>query len=150
MGSTFNIIWIRSSKLVKNRINGIDQIDQKTRNQLKDQHLLHNKSKVERLYIPRRFGGRGLLSIVKQDQKQIINLVHYLRNTNSRFNVLLLKWDTQRKSKSLQKRAQEFTAEMNIDLDNLMNKTKDQCKANVKSAMIDESMKQLNEMPLHG
>ena len=39
---------------------------------------------------------------------------------------------------------------MNIDLDNLMNKTTEQCKAKVKSAMLDESMKQLNEMPLHG
>ena len=87
---------------------------------------------------------------MKQYQKQIINLVHYLRNANSRFNVLLLKWDTQRKSKSLQKKVQEFTAEMNIDLDNLKNKTKEQCKAKVKSAMIDEGMKQLNEMPLHG
>ena len=39
---------------------------------------------------------------------------------------------------------------MNIDLDNLMNKTKEQRKAKVRSALIDESMKQLNEMPLHG
>ena len=128
----------------------LSEIDRKTRNQLKNHNLLHNKSNLERLYIPRRLGGRGLLSIVKQYQKQIINLVHYLRNRNSRFNELLLKWDTQRKAKSLQKKAQEFTAEMKIDLDNLMSRTKEQCKAKIKSAMVDESMKQLSEMPLHG
>ena len=37
-----------------------------------------------------------------------------------------------------------------MDLDTLMSKTKGQCKAKIKSAMTDQSMKQLSEMPLHG
>ena len=47
-------------------------------------------------------------------------------------------------------KAQEFSAEMKMDLDILMSKTKEQCKAKIKSAMIDQSMKQLSEMPLQG
>ena len=44
------------------------------------------------------------------------------------------------KAKSLQKIAQEFAAEMKMDLDNLMSKTKEQCKAKIKSTMVDESI----------
>ena len=57
-------------------------------------HIVHNKTNVERLYLPRNEGGRGLISLWKHYQKAIVNVVHYLhRNSDSRFIKLFLKWD---------------------------------------------------------
>ena len=53
-------------------ITELEEIDRNTRNLLKANHLLHNKSDLQRLYIPRREGGRGLLSVTKQYKKTIL------------------------------------------------------------------------------
>ena len=38
-------------------------IDRKTRTLLKAYHVFHNKSNVENIYLPRKHGGHGLLSV---------------------------------------------------------------------------------------
>ena len=55
-----------------------------------------------------------------------------------------------KKGKVTTKKAKDFAAEMKINFDNIKSKTKGRRKVKVNCAIVDESMKQLSEMPLHG
>ena len=80
----------------------LNTIDTKIRNLMRKSHIVYNKTNVERLYLPRNEGGRGLISLWKHYQKTIVNVVHYLhRNNDSRFIKLFLKWDENRGPTSL-------------------------------------------------
>ena len=45
-------------------------------------HIVHNKTNVERLYLPRNEGGRGLICRWKHYQQTIVNVVHYLHRNS--------------------------------------------------------------------
>ena len=49
----------------------LNTIDTKTRNLMRKFHIVHNKTNVERLHLPRNEGGRGLISLWKHYQKTI-------------------------------------------------------------------------------
>ena len=63
-------------------ITELDIVDRETRNMLKSYHLLHNKSNITRLYIPRREGGRGLIQIASHYKSTIINTNWYIQNSS--------------------------------------------------------------------
>ena len=96
-------------------------------------HIVHNKTNVERLYLPRNEGGRGLISLWKHYQKTIVNVVHYLhRNSDSRFIKLFLKWDENRGPTSLTFKARKYAEEANLPFDQLLEMEKDKCKEKTK------------------
>ncbi|XP_044749741.1 uncharacterized protein LOC123310341 [Coccinella septempunctata] len=57
-------------------------IDRKIRTTLTQFGLLHPNSAIERLYLPRKEGGRGLCSIEDVCDKEKINIKNYFRNIN--------------------------------------------------------------------
>ena len=59
----------------------IDSLDIKTRKILTLNKILYRNQCMERLYLPRREGGMGLIEINDAYRKTIINLDHYLKNT---------------------------------------------------------------------
>ena len=58
-------------------------LDRNTRNLLRTRKILHKQSNVERLYLPRKKGGRGLLNITQLYKKCIINTYHYIDLVNN-------------------------------------------------------------------
>ena len=60
------------------RIEDIKQIDRKTRNMLTMYKMHHPKADVDRLYVKRKAGGRGLLRVEAAYKAEIINIAEYL------------------------------------------------------------------------
>ena len=62
----------------------IQQLDRKTRKLLTMHGVLHPKSNVDRLYIPRKEGGRGLLNVEDVINLPVIGLERYVCNSTER------------------------------------------------------------------
>ena len=63
------------------RIEEIKQIDRKTRKMLTMYKMHHPKADIDRLYVKRKEGGRGLMQVEAAYKAEIINIAEYL-NTN--------------------------------------------------------------------
>eukprot|EP00111_Clytia_hemisphaerica_P006903 TCONS_00020006-protein len=90
----------------------LEDIDRQTRNVLRQHHMLHLKSDVARVYIPRRNGGRGLLNITDLYKKQIIQYSKYLKNSTEHLLILVSTSQTDRGAKSLHQKAEKYLAEL--------------------------------------
>ena len=66
--------WAISYGLINWTKTDINAIDTKTQNLRRKFHIVHNKANVERLYLPRNEGGRGLVSLWKRYQKTMLML----------------------------------------------------------------------------
>lgn len=55
--------------------------------------MLHPNSAIERIYLPRLEGGRGLTSLVAANLKEREKLIKYFRNTNSPVHKRVAVWD---------------------------------------------------------
>ena len=60
------------------RIEEIKQIDRKTRNMLTMYKMHHPKADIDRLYVKRKEGGRGMVQVEAAYKAQIINIAEYL------------------------------------------------------------------------
>jgi len=67
--------------IIKWRTGEIKRIDRKTRKMLTMYKMHHPKPDIDRLYLKRKGGGRGLLQIKAAYKAEIINIAEYL-NTN--------------------------------------------------------------------
>ena len=71
----------------------IDTLDTKTRKILTIHKIIYRNQCLERLYLPRREGGMGLLEINDVFRKTIINLEHYIKNTaEQHMEIIYLYW----------------------------------------------------------
>ena len=76
-------VFITSVGIVHWTINEIKDIDCKTRKQLTMTGNFHPNGDVDRLYIPRSEGGRGLKSIVRMCESRIVSVVQHLEFNKS-------------------------------------------------------------------
>ena len=70
-----------SFDIINWRIEEIKQIDRKTRKMLTMYKMHHPKADIDRLYVKRKEGGRGLMQVEAAYKAEIINIAEYL-NTN--------------------------------------------------------------------
>ena len=125
-------------------------IDRKTRTLLKAYHVFHNKSNVEKLYLPRKDGGRGLLSIWKQFQKAIINIAYYLTKSELLFPRVFLEWDSSRGESSVIRKAETYANDIGLEFVDIVELNKVECKTRVKNSMTSKGNATLTNMPMHG
>ena len=85
-------------------ITELDIVDRETRNMLKSYHLLHNKSNITRLYIPRR--------LIQTSSENLI--------------VMVKKYQTTRGERSITTKAKKYCTEINLVFNDLFNKVKSQ------------------------
>ena len=84
MHNTFAVpVSVTSVGIVDWAINEIREIDCKTRNQLAMTENFDPNGDVDRLYIPRSEGGRGLKSIVRMYKSRIVSVVQHLELNKS-------------------------------------------------------------------
>ena len=131
-------------------ITQLEQIDRETRKVLKRNKFLNNHSDNHRIYLPRKQGGRGLLSITDQYKKAMINMSIYLNNTNERLLELVKNWTKARKNKSIIKKANVYCEENNMNYDELKTQEKNSRKLNLKMSFHVTHENKYTEMPLHG
>ena len=61
------------------RTEEIKQIDRKTRKMLTMYKMHHRKADIDRLYVKRKEGGRGLVQVEAAYKEEIINIAEYLK-----------------------------------------------------------------------
>jgi hypothetical protein len=97
------------------RIEEIKQIDRKTRNMLTMYKMHHPKADIDRLYVKRKEGGRGLVQIEAAYKAEIINIAEYI-NTNYKedqfVNVVKSHENIQPSTNSIIKIAAKITEEL--------------------------------------
>ena len=76
--------------------------------------MLRPKADVERLYIPRKDGGRGLIEVETAFKIATIGLDHYLKNKDGQYPVQVLEHDTSKAKNSVTKNAIKFKGEVAI------------------------------------
>ena len=76
-------VFITSVGIVAWTINEIKEIDSKTRKQLTITGNFHPNGGVDRLFIPRSEGGRGLGSVVHMYRSRIVSVVRHLELNKS-------------------------------------------------------------------
>ena len=74
-----------SFRIIDWKISELKKIDTKTRKLLNMQKMLHPKADVERLYISRKDGGRGLIEVETAFKIAKIGLDHYLKNKDGQY-----------------------------------------------------------------
>ena len=79
MGCSSNKIWCWS---VRWRFDELKELDRKTRKFLTMHKGLHPKSDVNRLYVSRKEGGRGLVSCESTIRGEVNNIGWYFKNSN--------------------------------------------------------------------
>ncbi|CAH3168102.1 unnamed protein product [Porites evermanni] len=100
---SFGIIDWKTSEL--------KEIDTKTRKLLNMHKMLHPKADVERLYIPRKDGGRGLIDVETAFKTATIGLDHYLKHKEGQYPKQVLEHERFKAKNSISKNAAEFKME---------------------------------------
>ena len=126
------------------------EVDRRTRKLLQYKKALHKQSSVDRLYLPRKEGGRGLVNITSLYKRTIINTYHYLCNTNEPLLKATLKWSQTRGQKSIKTKAIIYCNEVNEDINQLLRLPKESLKSKLKNSFMLKRLKSLQESPLHG
>lgn len=103
---SFNIINWNMSDILR--------MDRKTRKLLTSNRSFHPKADVDRLYLPRKEGGRGLMQLELSFKTTTIAMKNYLEFTNDWMMQLVLQHENSKKLHSVFKEAKKFENELNI------------------------------------
>ena len=110
---SFNVINWNLSELKK--------IDTKIRKQLTCNRMHHPKSDVDRLYVPRSKGGRGMIQLELSYKTSTIGLLQYLDLTNDWMLQLVRVHENSKRSPSIVKESRKFSQELDIENENIQN-----------------------------
>ena len=76
--------------------------------------MLHPKAYVERLYLPRKGGGRGLTEVETAFRTTTIGLNHYLKHKEGRYPKQVLEHERSKATNSITKNATKFKREITM------------------------------------
>ena len=104
-----------SMNVINWQMNDIKKLDTKTRKLLTMYRMHHPKADVDRLYLPRSEGGRGLIQIELTYKITTAGLETYLRENKDSMMKLVLEHEKKKKLYSVTKEATKFLQELGID-----------------------------------
>eukprot|EP00794_Sanderia_malayensis_P013027 gene13027-14365_t len=93
----------------------LQRMDRKTRKLLNANKMLHPKSDVDRLYLPRKEGGRGLIQLELTYKTSTVGMKHYLHFSNDWMLQLVLQHESTKKLYSILKEGGKFEREFEVD-----------------------------------
>ena len=144
-----------SFNIINWNIEDLKKMDRKTRKLLTIGKMHHPKAEKDRLYLPRKYGGRGLIQIERTYKTTTIGLNAYINNNRDTLLGIVRDHDKTRNTKSLQYEAAKFEKE--IDIPNsviMLNETAIDYAKRIKKKVKDLALEQLQniwkEKPLHG
>ena len=106
---SFNIINWNMSELKK--------LDSKIRKLLTMHNMHHPKADVERLYLPRSSGGRGMMQLELSFKTATIGLYRYLSLSQDWTMQLVFQHESSKKLHSIVKEGRKYGNDLNIELD---------------------------------
>ena len=133
----------------------IKRIDTKTRKLLTCNRAHHPKADIDRIYLGRSDGGRGLLQAEMSYKLTIIGLHKYLQKTEDWMMKCVSSYESKKKLYSIKNKAEEFTKELDIktiacdDDKSAINHAKVE-KVVAKKAAMKKLQTNWKEKPLHG
>ncbi|XP_078348127.1 uncharacterized protein LOC144633190 isoform X1 [Oculina patagonica] len=144
---SFNIIDWKMSE--------IKRLDTKTRKLLTLSKMHHTKADVDRLYLPRNAGGRGLIQLEASYKTTTIGLDTYLKNTDDALIKLVQEHDGRKKLYSIQKQAEQFKQELDLQIpdkqaDETTTKYAKRTKQMARNKTQEKLTKQWEDKALHG
>ena len=132
----------------------IKRIDTKIRKLLTTHRMHHPKSDVDRLYVPQKEGGRGLIQLELTYKTTTIGLKKYLETNDDWMIQLVRKHEQAKRAHSVTKEANKFNTELNIDCTTNEQLIATKQAKSLKVTAKKESLKKLKEnwenKPLHG
>ena len=131
-------------------ITELESIDTSTRVMLQKHHMQHKQGDVTRLYVPRSHGGRGLINIKNLYKSTIIKFGRYLQTTKATNVIHVSNWQHTRGDKSIHYKASVYCREMDINYEQLQQKTKESVKNTIKTKQIDLLVRELRQKQTHG
>ena len=90
------------------KISELKKIDTKTRKLLNMHKMLHPKADVERLYIPRKYGGRGLIDVETAFKTATVGLDHYLKHKEGQYPKQVIEHERSKAKNSISKNTTKF------------------------------------------
>jgi hypothetical protein len=136
--------------------NELRKLDTKTRKLMTSQKSHHPKASVDRLYLKRSEGGRGLLQIEESHQLAIIGLSSYLRSQpNDSILAAVLKSDQKKGKRSLNSLADSYLQEVSVTIETtedalLPTQAAKATKAQAKDALYNERYARQTRMNMYG
>ena len=103
-----------SFNIINWKLSDIRRLDTKTRKMLTMEKMHHPKADVDRLYLPRAEGGRGLVQLELTYKTTTIGLDTYLTSTEDPLLQLVKHHEGRKKLYSTKKEAAKFKQELNI------------------------------------
>ena len=94
------------------KISNLKKIDTKTSKLLNMHKMLHPKADMERLYIPRKYKGRGLIEVETAFKTATIGLDHYLKHKEGQYPKQLFEHERSKAKNSVTKNATKFKREV--------------------------------------
>jgi len=131
-------------------ITELEAIDRETRKVLQSYHAMHHQSDITRLYLPRKNGGRGVINITEHFKNSIINFSTYLLSTNELYLNLVSDWQVTRGVKSIHEMAQNYSQELDLDIQQISTLQKQQRKNQIKKNRTNMKVETLKSKNLHG
>ena len=103
-----------SFNIINWQLKEIKKLDTKTRKLLTAERMHHPKADVERMYLPRKIGGRGLTQLEMAYKTTTVGLNTYLQKTEDALLTLVYQHERNKKLYSVQKEAEKYVREINI------------------------------------
>ena len=107
-----------SFNIINWNLSEIKRLDAKIRKMFTISRMHHPKADVERLYVPRKEGGRGLIQLELMYKTSTIGLSQYLSNSNDWILQLVNQHENSKKLHSVVKEANKFARELEIEIEN--------------------------------
>lgn len=130
-------------------VTSLETIDRETRNVLRKYHLLHINSDIDRLYLSRLEGGRGLLNITDLFKSHTIQYDKYLLETQDELLKIVATWQTQRGKKSIHVRSMKFIDELQLQTNEIVETSRTETKNIIKHAQKNRRKKLLKDKKMH-
>jgi len=99
----------------------LQQLDRKTRKFLTSHHMHHPKVDVDRLYLPRKNGGRGMIQLEMANKTITIAMSIYLSSTTDWMLKLVHKHQKTKKLHSIIKEARKYESDLDLRTENSPN-----------------------------
>ena len=133
----------------------IKRLDRKIRKLMTLNRMHHPKANVNRMYIPRKEGGRGMINLEMTYKTTTIDLNSCLESSEDRMLPAVLQHEKKKKLHSVVKERREFKLQLNMaqeEIDANMKPTKaaKDIQKKAKNASLEDMKKGWREKPLHG
>lgn len=143
-----------SFNIINWTLNDLRRMDRKTRKMLTMYSMHHPKADIERLYLPRREGGRGLLQLELSYKLTTIGLDKYLSEKDDIYIKAVHQHENEKKKYSVVKEARKYKkdiVETEVgDNDGTLTERVRKFKQHVKKHYHEEMQQRWQDKPMHG